>query len=138
MIQLVPSFSFLTKGQVEALENPLGNEYLNASIMPSLPPLSELPSSLSSLARNDNSLNSSSYNSSTDIARTSFSLGSVPNLKRNTSITAAANSRQGTLGVQAQKKRMSTIGTSSSHGRLYKMLGDFFLLAGRIEDAMIW
>ncbi|ETW85889.1 hypothetical protein HETIRDRAFT_42700 [Heterobasidion irregulare TC 32-1] len=36
------------------------------------------------------------------------------------------------------KKRLSGIGVASSHGRLYKVLGDFFLLAGRTEDASIW
>jgi hypothetical protein len=36
------------------------------------------------------------------------------------------------------KKRASAIGAVSSHGRLYKVLGDFFLLAGRTEEAMMW
>lgn len=57
-------------------------------------------------------------------------------MKRNVSSGPAF--RQSSLGIQAPKKRLSTIGTSSSHGRLYKVLGDFFLLAGRIEDATIW
>ncbi|KAF8964707.1 TRAPP II complex [Flammula alnicola] len=131
--QILSEFGVL----VEALENPLGNEYLNASLMPTLPPLSELPSPLSSLARNDALPTLNSFNSQPDMSRPSFTLSAAPTLRRNAS-TTAANSRQAPLGVQAQKKRLSTIGTSSSHGRLYKMLGDFFLLAGRIEDAMIW
>jgi hypothetical protein len=58
---------------------------------------------------------------------------STPSMKRNSS--SGPNYR---LGVQPQKKRLSTIGAASSHARLYKMLGDFFLLAGRTEDSTIW
>ncbi|KAF9482780.1 hypothetical protein BDN70DRAFT_874562 [Pholiota conissans] len=122
---------------VQASENPLGNEYLNASLMPSLPPLSELPSPLSSLARSDPPPTITSFTSQPDVSRNSFTLSAAPALKRNTS-TNVPNARQGTLAVQVQKKRLSTIGTSSSHARHFKMLGDFFLLAGRLEDAVIW
>ncbi|TFY82625.1 hypothetical protein EWM64_g1393 [Hericium alpestre] len=52
--------------------------------------------------------------------------------------TTPPGSRQSTLTVSAPKKRLSVIGTASSHGRLYKVLGDFFLLAARTEDALIW
>lgn len=106
--------------------------------MPSLPPLSQLPSPLSSLSRGTSPPPLPSHSSQPDISRPSFSLGPAPTLKRNASAAAAAAARQPSLNVQAQKKRLSTIGTSSSHARLYKTLGDFFLLAGRLEDAMIW
>lgn len=46
--------------------------------------------------------------------------------------------RQSTLGPPAVRKRISAVGAVSSHGRLYKVLGDFFLLAGRTEDASLW
>lgn len=47
--------------------------------------------------------------------------------------------RSSTLGVPGSRaKRNSAIGVASSPGRLYKVLGDFFLLAGRTEDASIW
>ena len=36
------------------------------------------------------------------------------------------------------KKRPTTIGAASSHGRFFKVLADFFLLAGRLEEASIW
>ena len=125
--------------QVKALETPLGNEYLNASLMPILPPLSELPSSLNIVSKADSPTHLPSFNSQPDMSRPSFSLSAAPSLRRNaSSTTTTPTNRQSTLGIQAQKKRLSTIATSSSHGRLYKMLGDFFLLSGRIEDAAVW
>ncbi len=36
------------------------------------------------------------------------------------------------------KKRPTAIGAASSHGRFFKVLADFFLLAGRLEEASIW
>jgi hypothetical protein len=118
------------------MESPIGNEYLNAGIMPSLPPLSELPSPLNN-SRLEPVTGLTSHSSQPEISRPSFTLNSAPILRRNAS-TATNVNRQSALTVQAQKKRLSTIGTSSSPGRMYKMLGDFFLLAGRGEDALIW
>jgi len=104
--------------------------------MPSLPPLSELPSPIRNSSP-DTVAPLLSHNSQPEISRSSFTLNAAPTLRRNASIAPTAN-RQPALTVQSQKKRLSTIGTSSSPGRLYKMLGDFFLLAGRSEDALIW
>ena len=118
------------------MESPIGNEYLNAGLMPSLPPLSELPSPLN-ISRTETVTGLPSHSSQPEISRTSFTLNSAPILRRNVSTAANAN-RQSALTVQAQKKRISTIGTSSSPGRMYKILGDFFLLAGRSDDALIW
>jgi len=105
--------------------------------MPVLPPLSELPSPLNSLSGPDQAQRLPSYNSQPDVSRPSFTLNAAPSLRRNTS-NSGTGPQQPPLGIQAQKKRLSTIGASSSHGRLYKVFGDFFLLAGRTEDAMIW
>lgn len=105
--------------------------------MPVLPPLSELPSPLDSLSGPEQAPRFPSYNSQPDVSRPSFTLSAAPSLKRNASSTGTGP-QQPPLGIQAQKKRLSTIGVSSSHGRLYKVLGDFFLMAGRTEDAMIW
>jgi hypothetical protein len=67
-------------------------------------------------------------------------------LKRTSSSNSEANTsplkstfRQSTLhmGVTQQKKR-SAIGAASNHGRLFKVMGDLFLLAGRLEDAVVW
>lgn len=46
--------------------------------------------------------------------------------------------RHSTLGPPPVKKRTSAVGTTSSHARLFKVFGDFFLLAGRTQDANIW
>jgi hypothetical protein len=77
-----------------------------------------------------------SFSSQQDVSKTGLSLGPTPPLKRNSS--SGPTYRQSTLSTQPQKKRLSTIGTASSHARLYKMLGDFFLLGGRTEDASVW
>lgn len=119
------------------MESPIGNEYLNAALMPSLPPLSELPSSLNNVSKSEAVIGLPSHSSQPEISRPSFTLNSAPVLRRNVSTATNAN-RLSSLTVQTQKKRISTIGTSSSPGRMYKMLGDFFLLAGRSEDAVIW
>ncbi|KAF9052654.1 TRAPP II complex [Panaeolus papilionaceus] len=119
---------------MDALENPIGNEYLNACLLPTLPPLSELPSPINGLSSRT-SQSSATY-SLPDVSKPGFTLSAAPVLKRNAS--TSANVRQPSLGVQVQKKRLSAIGTASSHGRLYKVLGDLFLMAGRTEDAAIW
>ncbi len=127
--------AILMTAQIQALESPLGNEYLNASLLPTLPPLSELPMALDP-DRNGSLTSLHSFNSQPEVARASLSLAPAPPLKRNSS--SGPNYRQSTLGVQPPKKRLSGIGTASSHARLYKMLGDLFLLAGRTEDSNIW
>ncbi|KAK7054867.1 hypothetical protein VNI00_003330 [Paramarasmius palmivorus] len=103
---------------ISRLESPLGNEYLNASLLPTLPALSEVPESLDRLPPLP------SHNSQPELSKGG---GSAPQIKRNSS-----------LGVPTAKKRMSGVGAASSHGRLFKVMGDLFLLSGRTEDAVIW
>ena len=120
-------------GQVQTLETPLGNEYLNASLFPGLPPSSEMPKILDGGSKLDSLPPLPSHSSQPDL------VSSGPRataMKRNSS--TGQGPRQSTLTVQASKKRLSGIGVASSHGRLYKVLGDFFLLAGRTSDALIW
>ncbi|KAK7467129.1 hypothetical protein VKT23_004188 [Stygiomarasmius scandens] len=107
---------------IERLESPLGNEYLNASLLPTLPSLSEMPMSLDGLR--DSLPPLPSHNSQPEISKSGFT---TPAMKRNSS-----------LGVPTVKKRLSGIGAASSHGRLFKVTGDLFLLSGRTEDASIW
>jgi hypothetical protein len=84
-----------------------------------------------------------SYNSQPELSTSSRA---NLNLKRNSSTGPgsslpgnASPLRQSTLGVPGAKiKRTSAIGVASSHGRLYKVLGDLFLLSGRTEDATVW
>ncbi|PBK78204.1 hypothetical protein ARMSODRAFT_947080 [Armillaria solidipes] len=119
---------------VQALESPLGNEYLNSSLLPVLPPLSELPTPLNGNRIRDTLPPLSSHNSSPDMSKSGFTLASSASMKR----TSSAGHRQSTITVPASKKRLSSIGAVSSPGRLFKVLGDFFTLAGRTEDASVW
>lgn len=77
----------------------------------------------------------SSHNSQPEITPANLSVSRAP-LKRNSS--SAPGFRHSTLGVPSAKKRLSGIGVASSHGRLFKVLADFFLLAGRTEEALVW
>ncbi|KAF9075275.1 TRAPP II complex [Rhodocollybia butyracea] len=108
---------------IQRLESPLGNEYLNASLFPTLPALTDIPPSLE---KKDSLPPIPSHNSQPEISKSALSKV-APSMKRNSS-----------LGVPTVRKRISGIGAASSHGRLFKIMADFFLLAGRTEDAMIW
>lgn len=134
----------LTKStaQITTLESPLGNEFLNASLFPSLPSAADLPKPLV-----DDDLESflrlPSHSSQPELSLAPVRRVSTPILgtKRISSAGAVppiGPARQTTLGVPTSRKRQSLIGAASSHGRLFKVLGDFFILAGRTEDATIW
>ncbi|KAF5391257.1 hypothetical protein D9757_001865 [Collybiopsis confluens] len=108
---------------IQRLESPLGNEYLNASLFPLLPAQTDMPPSLDA---KDSLPPLPSHSSQPELSKSALSKV-APAMKRNTS-----------LGVPTVRKRLSGIGTTSSHGRLFKLMADFFLLAGRTEDALIW
>ncbi|KAG6866933.1 hypothetical protein C0991_003849 [Blastosporella zonata] len=118
---------------VQALESPMGNEYLNSTLLPMIPPLSEIPEPLNG-SRRDSLPPLPSHNSQPDISKGNFTLSAAP-MKRTSS---GPGFRQSTLAAQPARKRLSTIGVASSHARLFKVLGDLFLLAGRPEDAIVW
>ncbi|KAG1782538.1 TRAPP II complex [Suillus placidus] len=120
------------------LESPIGNEYLNSAIFPILPSPSEMPLSLSS-----GNIGYFSHSSQPELDSSSLATPGIQIKRSSTagpgiSHTASFIQRQSTLGPPAVRKRPSAIGAVSSHGRLYKVLGDFFLLAGRTEDALLW
>ena len=124
------------------LESPLGNEYLNASVFPTLPPASEMPQPIFDEPGPLGPPHLHSYNSQPDLNVANGTLRGkvgVLGLKRNSSAGPMAlyPSRQSTP-VPTTKKRPGTIGVASSHGRLFKVLADFFLMAGRTEDASVW
>ncbi|TFK76416.1 hypothetical protein BDN72DRAFT_808930 [Pluteus cervinus] len=112
------------------LETPLGNEYLNATCLPLFPPLSEFGSS----DRRDSLPVLPSINSQPEISRAALGV-SAPAMKRNSSSGPAF--RQQTLSVAPPKKRLSSIGVASSQARYLKVLGDLYLLSGKMEDAVI-
>lgn len=131
---------------MQSLESPLGNEYLNAALFPTLPPVSDMPKPI----ENDMPLRSSlpplpSQHSQPELATGSSLLrAKTPttlSVKRNSSFgpgTPTSPFRQASLPAPVNKKKPLTIGAVSSHGRLFKVLGDLFLLAGRAMDANVW
>lgn len=121
-------------GQAQALESPLGNEYLNSTLLPILPSLSDIPSSLNGTKKD--TLPPLPSQHSQDTSKPNFTLSAVPSTKRASSINPSF--RHPNVGVPPAKKRLSSIGVASSHARLYKVLGDLFLLSGRSEDAQVW
>jgi trafficking protein particle complex subunit 9 len=128
--------------QVHTLESSLGNEHLNASLFPSFPSAADFPIPL--VEEEPESLSRlPAHNSQPDLSVGLVRRGTSPMLgmKRNpTSVIGppAAQIRQSSLGIPTARKRQSLIGAASSHGRLFKVLGDFFILAGRTEDASVW
>ncbi|PCH38067.1 hypothetical protein WOLCODRAFT_114758 [Wolfiporia cocos MD-104 SS10] len=133
--QILGEFSTM----MQALESPLGNEYLNAALFPTLPPASEMPRSLDSENGYRDSLPPlPSQHSQPDLNRAKSPLGT----KRGSIGPGLMPIRHASLPVTpataTMKKRPNVIGAASSHGRLYKVLGDLFLLAGRHEDSLIW
>lgn len=112
-------------------------------MFPTMPSLSDLPRPIDP----DTPLRSSlpplpSYNSQPDLAAAGAMLrAKTPtplSLKRVSSAGPGippSPYRHSSLPV---KKRQIAIGAASSHGRLFKVLGDFFLLAGRTMDASVW
>ena len=121
--------------QVQNLESPIGNEYLNSGLFSTIPP-SQLPSALDLEQRSESPPSTHSQPELSTISN----LRKSSTLKRTSSAGPALPSlRQSTLSASASgKKRTSGIGAASSHGRLFKVLGDTFLLAGRTEDAVVW
>ncbi|KAF9464726.1 TRAPP II complex [Collybia nuda] len=118
---------------IQALESPMGNEYLNSSSMPVIPPLSEIPSPLNGMK--DSLPPLPSHHSQTDMNKSGFALSAAPNIKRTSS---GPGFRSSNLNTPLARKRLSSIGVTSSHARLFKVLGDLFLLSGRPDDAMVW
>lgn len=121
--------------QVQALESPLGNEYLNSTILPVMPSLSDLPSPLNG-TKKDTLPPLPSQHSQPDTGKPSFTLSAAPSTRRTSSINPSF--RPPNLSIPSAKKRLSSIGVASSHARLFKVLGDLFLLAGRPDDAQVW
>jgi hypothetical protein len=127
---------------VNTLESPLGNEYLNATSFPIIPSAADFPRQLVD-DEPDRLSRLSSYNGQLDHSPLPTRRVTTPvlGIKRNASSgpsSPMASNRQSTLNVTMPRKRQSLIGAASSHGRLFKVLGDLFTLAGRMEDASVW
>lgn len=115
-------------------------------MFPILPSLSELPRPLENELPSRSSLPPlPSFNSQPELSTSGSKLrAKTPtplNLKRNSSTGHGfpiSPYKHTSLPTPNGKKRHNAIGATSSHGRLFKVLGDLFLLAGRTVDASIW
>ncbi|CCM02371.1 uncharacterized protein FIBRA_04466 [Fibroporia radiculosa] len=125
---------------MQSLETPLGNEYLNASLFPNLPPSSEFPKPLDSSGGFRDPAPLPARNSQPDLSNGSSRSKTPLGAKRVSSGPGLAPIRHASLPPTpaTTKKRPSAIGAASSHGRLFKVLGDLFLLAGRHADSSVW
>ena len=113
----------------------MGNEFLNAGMFPRMPLPSELPKPLDDGATPGLL---PSHNSQPELSEVSRRQSLMPTRTASTGpgLSSPTPNRQSTIGLPGPRK--SVIGTASSHGRLFKVLGDLFLLSGRTEDASIW
>ena len=131
---ILNSYQFCVSNcQVHILETPWGNEYLNATLFPILPVTSEMPH-----------LFLASFPSQSDLTTSHLTTPTNNGSLRNSSAPGALGfpttglQRHSSLGPSPAKKRVSAVGTTSSHARLFKLYGDVFLLAGRTQDSKIW
>ncbi|KAI6099877.1 TRAPP II complex [Pisolithus croceorrhizus] len=126
---------------VHVLETLDGNECLNAALFPTLPVGGDMP------AGNDSHLYlsapvSSAVHSSQSELNPNAPMSANHVLKHNSSLGPSpgpypSSSSHRLSGLPPIKTRSNAVGITS-HARLYKVYGDFFLLAGRTQDAKIW
>lgn len=125
---------------MKALETPQGSESLNAGLFGNI-----LDFSNSIVDESTVHTANVMQHSQPDIASGGSMLSSndvsrLP-LKRASTLgpgISVANNRGSMLLVPPGKRRQITLNTATSHARLYKVLGDLFLMAGRTMDATIW
>jgi hypothetical protein len=124
---------------MRTLESPVGNEYLNSTLFPVVPSNYDLPASLVNEYRNSLSTNSSRTDiSESSSRRSSLSLKRTSSAGNNVTSPSKKSFRQSVLTPPAAPKKRSVLGAASSEGRLFKVLADLFLLAGRTQDAVMW
>jgi hypothetical protein len=127
--------------QVQTLETPVGNEYLNSTLFPVVPTTNDLPAALVNDYRNSLQTNGSHADLNSSSRRNSLQLkrpGSTGPAGPGVTSPSRESFRQSTMMANAPVRKRLGIGAASSHGRLFKVLGDLFLLAGRTEDAVVW
>ncbi|KAH8117559.1 Trs120-domain-containing protein [Phellopilus nigrolimitatus] len=130
---------------VKALESPSGSESLNTGIFARLPDYKNVRTSLDGHEGYRSPHNMEALHSFPEILGSSSTFrnndpSKLP-LKRASTLgpgIVGANNRNSTLLIPSTKKRQSGVSAGTAHARLYKVLGDLFLLAGRIMDASIW
>lgn len=120
------------------LETPIGNDSLNTSLFGDLPGTGDLVPPTEMLdSKTSSQPILSSQQTHTDLANALQTRDL--SLKRSSTLgPGSMPTRNSTLIQSTQKRRASGMGSTASAGRLYKVLGDLFLLAGRTMDASIW
>ena len=122
-------------GQIRALESPVGSQALGAGLF------GRAPNTRSPRVSFDASEPERPF-SVTGLPSTTRDPDPRANMRRASTMgpgVTPSNSLSSQLGPVSSKKRISTInGGGTMHARLYKILGDLFLLSGRTMDASIW
>jgi hypothetical protein len=123
------------------LETPIGNEALNATLFGELPGASDpaSPTEMSDI-RPTSQPTLPTQKAHADLLNTSQSRDTPPVVLKRSSTFGPGSmpTRNSTLLQPAMRKRASAASSSASAARLYKVLGDLFLLSGRTMDATIW
>ena len=120
---------------MKTLETPSGSDALNAGLFARMPTYKASRASLDALDAGRPSSVSSPLHSLSEHPSTTRQSDPRLGIKR------ASTLGPGVLGPnnRSSQQRQSAVSSSSgSHARLYKVLGDLFLLAGRTMDASIW
>lgn len=124
---------------VHVLETPAGNECLNAALFPVLPAGGDMSTRINSHPYLPPPVSATATSSQFELSLNT-SVSANYGMKHNSSVgpglhPSSSSHRASTL--PPLKTRTSAVGITS-HARLYKVYGDFFLLAGRMQDAKIW
>ncbi|KAI6022691.1 TRAPP II complex [Pisolithus marmoratus] len=126
---------------VHVLETPAGNDCLNATLFPVLFTGGDMSVGIDSRLYLSAPVPSTALSSQSQLNLNAPMLANANHgIKRNSSIgpgSFPSSSSHRLSALPPVKIRSSVVGTTS-HARLYKVYGDFFLLAGRTQDAKIW
>lgn len=127
---------------MKTLESPSGSEALNAGLFARMPHYKTTRASLDAHEAGRPSSVASPLHSLPENGSSIRASDPRLNLKRASTMgpgIGGTNNRSSQLIVPSSKKRISGANSGSgTHARLYKVLGDLFLLAGRTMDASIW
>lgn len=126
---------------VHVLETLDGNECLNATLFPALPVGGDVPTGIDSRLYLSAPVSSTAHLSQSEL-NSNAPMSANHGMKHNSSLGPGpgpypSSSSHRLSGLHPLKTRSNAVGITS-HARLYKVYGDFFLLAGRTQDAKIW
>lgn len=116
-----------------------GNQALNSGLLASVPNFVAARRVVEASDDQPQLISQHSFPTSTSSSPQPLDVNRLP-LKR-TSTTGpgmGVTSSRSSLAASTAKKRQSTLPPTTTHARLYKVLGDLFLLSGRMMDASVW